>query len=133
MADGYVATGIVVTLTGVGDSLNADLQDISIGGDTADQIDMTHQGSSDNAREFLSGLVDGGEVTLTLLFDSDKTIPAAGTNATTLTVTFPNSDANKYSATVNVQHVGSVTGTLGDKMVQDVTVKVTGLANWSAS
>ncbi len=133
MADGYVATGIVVTLTGVGDALVADLQDINIGGDTADQVDTTHQLSPNKRREFLSGLIDGGEVTLTLLFDSDKTIPEAGTNGTTLTVMFPSGMTNKYSATVNVQHVGSVNGTLGDKMVQDVTVKVTGLANWSAS
>lgn len=129
MPDGYVATGISVVL----DTLDADLQDINLGGDTADQVDMTHQGSADNAREFLSGLVDGGEVTLTLLFDSDKTIPATGTNGLTLTVTWPTGMSNKYEATVNVQSVGDVVGTLGDKMLQSVALKVTGLANWSAS
>ena len=127
MATSYVATGISVSLG----TLNAYLLDVNHGGESADQVDVTHQASPDQWREFMNGLKDGGEVTLALLFDPDAAFPATGSQ-TTLAVTWPTGTTNKFSATVNVSGKGT-SAPLGDKMTSDFTVKITGVPNWAAA
>lgn len=129
MVRAYVSTGITVVLG----SLNAELLDVNHGGETADMEDTTHQGSTSGWREFLVGLKDGGEVTLTLHFDPDATVPDTGDADQTLTITWPSPATKKYSATVHVSGGKNPAAALGTKMVQDVTVKITGVPNWAAS
>ena len=127
MVTRYVATGISVSLG----TLNAYLLDVNHGGESADQVDVTYQESTSQWREFLSGLKDGGEVTLALLFDPDATYPATGSQ-TTLAITWPTGATYKFSATVNISGK-SASAPLGDKMTSDFTVKITGVPDWAAS
>jgi len=122
----YVATGITVSLSG----LSGDLLDVNHGGESCDMVDVTHQTSTEAWREFLSGLKDGGEVTLTIAYaaGSGPDMPATGSAASTLTVTFPN--APTFTADVFVSGKG-FTASLGTKIVQDVTVKITGKPTWA--
>ncbi len=127
----YIATGITVDFS----TLNADLLDVNHGGESADIVDVTHQKSaadlSDGWREKLAGLKDAGEVTLPCLFDPDATVPALATSAT-LTVTWPSATTNKFSCSAILSCTG-VAASLGHKMVQDLTLTLTGLPNWAAS
>jgi hypothetical protein len=121
----YIATGITVTLAG----LSGDLLDVNHGGESCDMEDVTHQLSTEAWREFLSGLKDGGEVTLTIHYaaGSGPDMPAVGDAATSLAIAFPTAPA--FSADVFVSGKGFA-ATLGTKIVQDVTVKITGKPTW---
>jgi hypothetical protein len=69
----YISTGITVSFS----TLSAELLDLTGSGEVADQVDVTHQASTNQWREFLSGLKDGGEYTWTLHYGG--TVPALGT------------------------------------------------------
>jgi hypothetical protein len=121
----YVATGITVDFS----TLTGELLDVKKSGEKADQVDVTHQISSNKWRQFKSGLLDGGEFTLTLHFDPDAIVPTMGTSGT-MTVVWPNGATKKFQATANLSGRGD-SATLGDKMTQDLTFKISGAPNYS--
>lgn len=119
----YISTGVTVSFS----TLSAELLDLTTSGETAEQVDVTHQASTNEWREFLSGLKDGGEVTWTL--HCGGTIPALGTQSA-LTVTLP-SGAGTLTATANLSKVKGLNAPLGDKIVEEVTFKVTTEPSWA--
>jgi len=128
-----ISTGISVVWAGDDSgTLTAELLQPSKDPDKADQIDVTHQGTSGGYRDFLSGLVDGQAVTLDLHFDTDNVRPSAG-EAGDLTFTFTNTGItlNTLAIPANVEEVGGFSGSLGDKMAEAIKFKVTGAPAWS--
>jgi len=122
----YAATGIVVSFS----TLSAELVDVNHAGEEAEQIDSTDQASTNDWRTFISALKDAGEVTLVLAFDPDATIPALGT-ADTLAISWPTGATNGFSCSANLSKKGEVQGTLGQKMVESITFKLTGEPDWA--
>ena len=125
----YIATGITVTLSG----LSGELLDVDHGGESCDTEDTTHQLSTDGWREFMIGLKDGGEVTLTIAFGSGSHITLASTGdgaaeANELLITFPGTKTLTAQAFITGHSLGA---SLGTKIVQDVTVKITGKPTWA--
>lgn len=129
----YVSKGISVAFTGdLSGTLTAELLDINLDAQKTDQVDVTHQASTDGFREFLSGLSDGQSITLALNFDSDNVRPAAGESGT-LVVTLPFTTATKKTLTItcNVEEVGNMDAALGAKMGESVKFKINGKPVWS--
>jgi hypothetical protein len=123
MADSYISTGITVSFG----SLTAKLLDVNTSGETADQVEVTHQTSADEYKEFLSGLKDGGDITLVLHIGG--TIPAVGTQDS-LVITFP-TGAGTFTATANLQKVKEISASLGERIIENVGFKITGKPVWS--
>lgn len=119
----YISTGITVSFG----TLSGELLDVSASGETADQVDVTHQASTEQWREFLSGLKDGGDCTLTLHLGG--TIPATGTQDS-LIITFP-TGAGTWTATANKQKGKEISASLGDKIIETVGFKITGKPVWT--
>lgn len=120
----YISTGITVSFG----TLSAELLDVTASGETADMVDVTHQTSTDQWREFLSGLRDGGDCTLTLHLGG--TVPTVGGDSDTLVVTFP-TGAGTWTATALLQKRKGVSGNLGDKLIEEVGFKLTGVPVWA--
>lgn len=119
----YVSTGVTVTFS----TLSGELLDYTASGEVAETVDVSHQASSDTYREFTTGFCDGGEHTWTI--HAGGTIPAVGTSGT-LAVTLP-SGAGTLSATALLTKVKGLNAPLGDKIVEELTFKVTGKPTWS--
>lgn len=129
----YVSKGITVAFTGDDSgTLTAQLLDINKDPIKTDQIDVTHQGTTAEIRDFLSGLHDGQSITLTLNFDSDNVRPTQG-EAGDLVVTLPFTTATLKTLTIpcNVEEVGNIDANLGAKMGEAIKFKITGLPVWS--
>jgi hypothetical protein len=118
----YISTGITVSFG----TLSAELLDVATSGESADQVDVTHQASTNEWREFLNGLKDGGDCTLTLHLGG--TVPAISQDS--LVVTFP-TGAGTWTATANLQKRKAVSGNLGDKLIEEVGFKITGEPVWT--
>lgn len=120
----YVSTGITVTFS----TLTGELLDVRESGVKTDTVDVTKQNSTTGYREFKAGLKDGGEWTISFHYDPDAVIPAQGTSAN-LIITWPSGATNKYMATALLTG-RSTAAPLGDKMMCDLTFKVTGVPDW---
>ncbi len=129
MVKTYLATDVSVAIG----TFNGFLDNVNVGGASADMVDMTHQASTGDWREKKSALKDGGQVTLTVHYDPDATDPPAiGDASTTLSIvwgTTPNPDKS-FEATVLVQNV-SVVANLGEKIVSDITLEITGAVDFA--
>lgn len=69
---GFVGKGVKFSVdTGGGMVEVANVANISIGGRSVEEIDFTHLRSEGSYREFRSGFVDPGSVTLTLQYDPE--------------------------------------------------------------
>lgn len=119
----YISTGITVTFS----TLSGELLDLTSSGETADTVDVTHQASTNEWREYLAGLKDGGEYTWTV--HCGGTIPALATSDT-LGITLP-TGAGTLSVTAILSKVKGLNAPLGDKIVEELTWKVTGEPSWS--
>ncbi len=125
MVTNYVATNVTASIG----SFASYLDNVNVGGASADMVDVTKQSSSGDWREKLSGLKDGGQVTLTVHYDpDDATIPTLGQAAATLTIDW--GGTLTYSASVLVQNI-SIVANLGEKIVADITLEVTGAVNFA--
>lgn len=118
------ADGPPETFTALGEILDISGPDM-----TKDTIDATHMASTDRYREFISGLRDGGEVTVTCNF-----VPGGTTIANALT-DFQADVPRSYQIlwedgsdlTFEAHMTGpAVTAPLDDKMSATFTYKVTG-------
>ncbi len=129
----YVSKGISVAFTGDDSgTLTAELLDIVKDPIKTDQIDVTHQSTTDEIRDFLSGFSDGQSITLKLNFDSDNVRPARG-EAGDLVITLPFTSATLKTLTIpcNVEELGDIEANLGQKMGESIKFKITGLPVWS--
>lgn len=99
-----------------------------------DTPDATHLASPDGYREFISGLRDGGEISLELNFvpaDATQTLLRTdfdGDAPVDYQITFP--DTSNVTATAFVTAL-SPSVPLDDKMALSVTLKVTGKPTWA--
>lgn len=102
---------------------------------SADTIDITNHSSTNGYREFIQGLKDGGEVTMTVQYD-----PAAATHKNSSggvlyvfeqgskgnwKITFPSSPSASWTFPAVITGFDLKTP-LNDQMVADVTFKVAG-------
>lgn len=117
----YISHGITVTFN----SMSGELLDITYGGEQTDMVDVTHQGIVDKVRRFKAGLTDPTEVTLTMHFDPGSTVPARGTQAA-LKITMPSGATDDFWAQAIPQTTKAFSAPLGDKMMGDVVLKITG-------
>lgn len=136
--------GTLFKHTPIGGALTtiAEVTDISGPGLGADTIEVTHHESpaaSTNhmgAREFIGGLADGGEVTLSLNFLPGNSghaslLGAVGARAAqACSITFPDTGAGAF--TFNAFVTGfDPKAPVDDKLSADVTLKVTGLVTYT--
>lgn len=133
MADAFIGYGSKFEV-GDGDSPEvftelSEVTDITLPSETVETVDVTHMQSPDRRREYIAGLSDTGEATISMAFipgsDGDVLLRSmAGTgDVVSCRVTFPN------QATWTFQ--GFLTGytptlPLADKATADVSFKVTG-------
>ncbi|MBN2024082.1 MAG: hypothetical protein JW809_14965 [Pirellulales bacterium] len=122
MAPPYVSTGIQVTFPG----LSAELLDVNKTDEEAEQLDGTHQLSPDMYRKWISGLVDGGEITFLLHWGGS--VPERGTNGS-LVVQWPGGQTMTVNA--NLSKGGGIAANLGEKMTSPVTFKLNGKPAWT--
>lgn len=114
-------------------TFDGELQDINVGGTSVDMVDITEQASTDEWREFKAGLKDGGEVTLTVSYDPDCTDPPVeGEDVATLKIAWPTGTTLWFEAAAIVQGI-SVSAPLGQKIVCDITLKITGAVDWAGA
>jgi hypothetical protein len=116
----------------------AKITDIAVGGLSLATVDATHMGSTDRFQEFIAGLRDAGEVTLTVQSDPVNSGSADGWHhlkdayednaAHIFWLTLPNGTRFTYTAlTTNL----AIPVPLGDKIVTNVTHKITGKPTWT--
>lgn len=98
---------------------------------TADDIDVTHYTSDDQYKEYIPGMKDGGEITITgnlLSGDSGQasliTDFNSGTKYTGL-ITLPNTDASTWSFTAYVKGFKH-TMPINDKLGFEAVLKISG-------
>jgi len=113
----YVAFGEITDVGGIGE--------------TASPIDMTHAESPDNRREYIVGLSDGKDASLTVNY----TRAQAGFIETHYNVqqyykiTMANADTFLFYGIINdFEHLGAV----GDKMSSQISIKITGKVDHTA-
>lgn len=99
---------------------------------TVDQIDVTHMQSPDRRREFISGLIDGGECSFEMNYipgsTADDTLnsildAAPGARRRTCRIIYPNNIVHTFDAELTGYEPSVPTD---DKMTATVTFKVTG-------
>ncbi len=104
--------------------------------DTVDQIDVTHMGSPGRRREYISGLIDGGEGSFDLNW-----VPGAATHdfivawqaagdTRDLRITYPNNARETFPA---FPTGFSRTAPVDDKMTGTLTVKQAGETTWDTA
>lgn len=125
------ATGATFTWNSVLiDEVNA-IGDLDL---TSDDIDVTHYGSDDEYKEYIAGMKDGGEVTITGNLISGDSGQASlitdfnsGAKQTGL-ITLPNTDASTWSFTAYVKsfkHMMPINDKLGFEAVLKISGKPT--------
>ncbi len=100
---------------------------------TLDQIDVTHMTSPNRRREFISGLIDGGECSFDMNFvpgstSDDRlfellTLPVGTSRRRACRISFPNGVTWSFNAELTGYEP---TVPVDDKMTATVTFKVTG-------
>lgn len=107
----------------------AEVNSLTPPGWTRDTVEATHLESPDKAKEYIGGLIDAGEATITINFKpivADVLLAAFIAETGNYRILFP-------SGTVALDFVGIVTGyemgdlVADDKMTATFTVKATGL------
>ncbi len=100
---------------------------------TADQVDVTHMQSPDRRREFIAGLIDGGEASFEMNWipgsDADEELNAildaeADERRRTWRIIYPNNVVHTFDADLTGYEPAVPTD---DKMTATVTLKVTGV------
>jgi len=136
---GFAAT-LKTEISGVYTTI-AQVRDISGPNMQRDTVEVTSRDSTGQAREFLAGLQDNGEITFDIVYDPDATTHSA--SASGGLVTLLNSGAlNNFRLTfadstpMTATFAGIVTGfqpttPLNDAQAADVTIKVSGQITWA--
>lgn len=100
-------------------------------GETATPIDMTHTTSPDDRREYIPGLSDGKDFSLTLNYSRTDAgvIETLYNTAVWFKITLKNADTFVFSGILNdFEHLGSV----GDKVSSNVSIKITGKVDFTS-
>lgn len=122
------ATGTTFTWNSVVVAEVNTVGDISL---TSDDIEVTHYTSDDGYKEYIQGLRDGGEITVTgnlLSGDAGQASFIADINTgvkRTGIVTLPNTDASLWTFTAYVKGFMH-TFPIGDKLGFEATIKISG-------
>ena len=106
---------------------------ISIGGISVDDLDVSTMASTDKWREFISGMIDAGEISFDLIFDGTVTatlFTKIGASDT-WTVTFPDTGAATFSAPGYIKGI-SIDDPYDDKITGSCTIKVSGKPTFTA-
>lgn len=101
-----------------------------------DMIDVTNMQSASQAKEFIAGLIDGGEISLDLNY-----LPQNATHKLILTDLATPSTATGYTLTLTDASTSTITanllvksfklkGAVADRLSASVTFKVTGPVTW---
>lgn len=112
----------------------AEVTDITWPGYVRDAVEVTYMDSADQFREYIGGLMDGGEVTIEMNWVPAATDPLI----TALTASTIGQFKITYNAGVNIVFKAIVTAyqpqsPLGEKLSASATFKVTGKPTWSAT
>ncbi|OGG44113.1 MAG: hypothetical protein A3F84_27775 [Candidatus Handelsmanbacteria bacterium RIFCSPLOWO2_12_FULL_64_10] len=110
------------------------VKSISIGGVSVGSVDTTVLQATNAAKTFLSGLIDGGEITFTIQFDGTQYATLYGFLRTTKSwqVTFPDTGAATFASDGFITNISVPTLQNEDEIVYDITVKLTGKPVWTA-
>lgn len=118
----------------VGGNAVGSLTEINNPGMEANIIDVTNHGSSDNSKEFLGGLKDGGEVSLSGFYDYSDAGQAYLRNnigaSAACVITYSN--GNKASFTGIIKSAGEG-APLDEAVPFSATIKVSGKITYAAS
>ena len=119
--------------TTIGGSYTAfgEITDVGGIGETASPIDVTHAESPDNRREYIVGLSDGKDASLTLNYTRAMagTIESQYNIQQYFKVTIGNTDTFIFYGILNdFEHLGSV----GDKLSSQIGIKITGKVDHTA-
>lgn len=130
--DPILSTGISVAFTGDDSgSITAELLDVTKDAEKTDEIEVTHQGSSNLLKEFMAGLTDMGSISLLLHFNPDNTRPANGESGSlVLTLTNSGITLNTLTLTGFFSELGDMDAKLGAKVSENMKFKVN-TAAWS--
>lgn len=113
-----VSKGVTVSFG----TLAGRLRDVNRGGKEVETVDATHQQSADEVREYLAGLIEGGEVTLQIIMGSDSVLPADG-HTNDLELVLP--DGGTFAAPA-IFTGANFSAALGELVVFDCGFKVSG-------
>ncbi len=120
------------TLSGSSLGTVGEVIDIDLGGIEATDIDLGSMDSTDKYKDFISGMIDAGEISFNCIYDKTQASSLYGAVGTsdTFTVTFP--DSATFVASGYVKNVGT-TIPFEDKIEQSVTIKISGKPTFSVS
>lgn len=122
----FVATKVVGTFAGV----TFQITDIDYGGVTAETVDVTHQLSSSEFKEYMAGLRDGGEITFNGIFDPASANTLIVGNQGQLTISRAGW-AKQLTCTAILTNIGSLTANLGQRVNTKATFKITGVPTYA--
>ena len=124
MADGI--SGYGTTLSGATTGVIGNIRSLSLGGITADDIEVTTNDSTNSWKEFIAGLKDAGDLTLDLIYekvDTNTILNALGSTVEVWTITLPDDSVFTISGYIN--NLG-VEMPMGDAITSSMTLKLTG-------
>lgn len=119
------------TLAGSTLSTVAEVTNIDISGYECDDIDLGSMDSTNKHRDFISGMINAGEISFTCVYtkaEASSLFGAIGTSDT-FTVTFP--DASTFVATGYVKSAG-IAIPFEDKLEQTGSIKLSGEPTFTA-
>lgn len=134
MAESTGIHGYGTTLSGATTGIVVEVTNVSFGDTVTDQIDISNMDSDNSYREFIAGMLDAGEITLTCNYNKTQTA-AFRTNQDTKakevwTITLP--DSSTFVCSGFISSVGTPIP-FDDKVTQDVTIKLSGKPTFTAS
>ena len=119
-------SGFGTTLSGAVAGAIGEITAISLPGYARTAIDITTMASAAGWREFVGGLMDAGEITLTVWYENANCAVVEGLindDAEALTITLP--DTHTFTCDGFVTALGG-DSPLDDGVVQNITIKLTG-------
>lgn len=133
MSDGTHGHG--ATLAGGSAGTIGNITSITVGARTRDSIDISSMDSTNKKREFISGMADEGEISITVNYDGSASGVANALNtaynsgtAETWTVTFP--DTSSFACSGFITSL-SIEDSYDDKITMNITIKLTGSATYT--
>lgn len=117
-------TGTGATLSGATTGAVGEIISVSGPGATATDIDITNFAST--AKEFIGGLVDWGEMTIGVIYESTLAQTLDGRVSQTSEVwTFTFSNTDTFTFTGYIKGLG-IENPMDDTVTQEITIKLTG-------
>lgn len=134
MSDGQHGHGTVLS---IGGTTIGNIMSITGPNQTRDSLDISTMDSTSKFREFIPGMLDAGEVTIEVNYDSAAGQTANDLNdaltqtASTIIITFPPAGAtSSFSCSGFVTALGFASP-FDDKITQPVTIKFTGVPTYT--